>query len=56
MSSNEFIISIPSDSDGFIKYECPSCKDEFKLLGEEIQGYDEKLFDLYCPFCGEVNQ
>jgi len=41
-------VSFPTDADGFLSQECPSCEQRFKvLLGE---GSEEPI--AYCPYCG----
>lgn len=41
-------ISFPTDTDGFLTQECPSCRQQFKvILGE---GSEEPV--SYCPYCG----
>lgn len=45
-------ISVPLDSDGFLRRECPTCEREFKWLPSE----DEKSATpdpsgYYCPYC-----
>lgn len=41
-------MNFPTDTDGFLSQECPSCEQRFKvLLG---QGSDEPI--AYCPYCG----
>ena len=41
-------ISFPTDTDGFLTQECPSCRQHFKvILGE---GCEEPI--SYCPCCG----
>ena len=41
-------VSFPTDSDGFLSQECPSCGQRFKVvLGE---GSEEPI--SYCPYCG----
>lgn len=43
-----FLISIPSDKDGFVGRACdaPSCKQYFKIRVPDHRD------DLYCPYCG----
>lgn len=47
-------MNIPIDDEGFITFECPYCSNQFKLNSEEFQ--DSNIIDLYCPFCGLINQ
>ena len=46
-------ISIPCDKDGFLTLTCPSCRQNFKLLGDDFQ--DDSVVDIYCPHCGLSN-
>lgn len=43
-------VSIPSDDDGFITFQCPFCSEHFKLDSEEVQ--NDSLIEIYCPLCG----
>jgi hypothetical protein len=45
-------ISLPLDSDGFLRRECPTCEREFKWLNSE-EGDGEPAPDggYYCPYC-----
>lgn len=49
-------MSIPLDSDGFLRRECPTCEREFKWLPSLDQ--DDKAPDrvpdggYFCPYCG----
>lgn len=46
----EIKIKIEGDSDGYMMFECPYCKSEFKL---NIEEYDESdISNMYCPYCG----
>ncbi len=51
---SNFELTIESDSDSFISYECPYCKYLFKLKVEEIQTHN--FHDLYCPSCGLIEE
>lgn len=48
-------MSLPLDSDGFLRRECPTCEREFKWLpsdeedAEPVQPQDGGYF---CPYCG----
>lgn len=51
----EISISMPLDSDGFLRRECPNCDRQFKWLpggtGEHPDGYvDPPVY--HCPYCG----
>jgi len=41
-------VSFPTDADGFISQECPSCVHRFKVLFGE--GSEKPI--AYCPYCG----
>lgn len=45
-------VSFPTDSDGFLSQECPSCAQRFKVLFE--QGSSEPI--SHCAYCGFVGQ
>lgn len=57
MSDNEvtLAISVPLDSDGFLRRECPTCEREFKWLSSTNEEYvTEPVPDggYFCPYCG----
>jgi len=51
-----FGMTIPLDSDGFLRRECPTCEREFKWRSPEAE--DEELDEpadvvgYFCPYCG----
>lgn len=46
-------VSLPLDSDGFLRRECPSCEREFKWFSHEEGDPDaEPASQYYCPLCG----
>jgi hypothetical protein len=45
-------VSFPTDADGFLSQECPSCEQIFKVLFG--QGSDQRI--SYCPYCGHKGQ
>lgn len=45
-------VSFPTDSDGFLSQECPSCEQRFKVLCG--QGSEEAI--SFCPYCGYNSQ
>jgi hypothetical protein len=56
MSDNEVTlgISVPLDSDGFLRRECPTCEGEFKWLpsGEDdSQSTETPDGGYFCPYC-----
>lgn len=52
LSTENFIISIQGDSEGYVTFECPYCNSEFKLQAGEYQNEDEPFEELFCPYCG----
>lgn len=53
MGDVNFKISIPSDDEGYISFECPFCGDRFKLQIDEFRDMDKT--NLFCPICGLTN-
>jgi ribosomal protein S27E len=56
--SDEFqtSMSVPLDSDGFLRRECPTCEHEFKVFidqegDEEAEAQDAPPGGYYCPYC-----
>ena len=48
-------MSMPLDSDGFLRRECPTCEREFKwLYTSEEEGTSAPIADggYFCPYCG----
>jgi hypothetical protein len=45
-------VSFPTDADGFLSQECPSCEQLFKVVHGE--GSEQPL--SYCPYCGYNGQ
>jgi hypothetical protein len=48
-------MSIPLDSDGFLRRECPICEREFKWLhtsNEEVNPVPAADGGYFCPYCG----
>jgi DNA-directed RNA polymerase subunit RPC12/RpoP len=41
-------VSIPTDDDGYVRQQCPSCGREFKAPVED----DELVTPEHCPYCG----
>lgn len=58
MSEDEVTLemSLPLDSDGFLRRECPTCEREFKWLsGSDDEDADIAVPDdagYFCPYCG----
>jgi len=53
--SKTFAIDIPCDSGGYVRFECPYCHSEFKLLPDEFQPEGASTEELFCPYCGLVS-
>jgi hypothetical protein len=50
----ELSVSLPLDSDGFLRRECPTCEREFKWLSSEEAESEAALVPeggYYCPYC-----
>ena len=46
-------VSLPLDSDGFLRRECPTCEQEFKWFSHQEDDPDAELTEQYfCPLCG----
>jgi len=47
-------MSMPLDSEGFLRRECPTCEREFKWLPaeEDSEGTPSEDGGYYCPYCG----
>lgn len=44
-------IEILGDDEGFVIFECPYCKSEFKVSAHDLQ--DKSVYnELFCPYCG----
>jgi hypothetical protein len=46
-------MSVPLDSDGFGRRECPNCEQEFKWRFDDEGEADEHVYQYYCPLCGQ---
>jgi len=56
MSEIEISMTLPLDSDGFLRRECPYCKREFKVFPSQEENVVEKetvILELFCPYCGQ---
>ena len=59
MSEEEYetSMSLPLDSDGFLRRECPTCEREFKVFAKTDDDSKEKAGDepmpggYHCPYC-----
>jgi predicted RNA-binding Zn-ribbon protein involved in translation (DUF1610 family) len=49
----EYQIQLPQDADGFTTFQCPYCREEFKLRNDEVIAAESN--QLYCPICGLTN-
>lgn len=47
-------ISIPLDTDGFVRRQCPSCRQEFKWQHQSTTKDVPSLQSFFCPYCGQV--
>jgi hypothetical protein len=46
-------VSLPLDSDGFLRRECPTCEQEFKWFSHAEWDFNAETADQYlCPLCG----
>lgn len=46
-------MSLPLDSDGFLRRECPTCERQFKWFSHSDGDQDAEYTDQYfCPLCG----
>lgn len=53
MDEIEIPVTMPLDSDGFLRRECPTCEQEFKWYAHEQGDADAEPVDQYfCPLCG----
>lgn len=43
-------ISIPTDNDGFVLFQCSLCGEFYKLIASEAQSDD--VIKIWCPCCG----
>jgi uncharacterized Zn finger protein (UPF0148 family) len=50
-------VSLPLDSDGFIRRECPNCEREFKWFSDEEGDTNaEVVAQYFCPLCDQYVQ
>ena len=46
-------VTMPLDSDGFLRRECPTCERQFKWFGHaEGDSAAEPVDQYFCPLCG----
>lgn len=55
MSRVDFSLEIQGDKEGFVTFNCPFCDSDFKLHAREYQDEDNPISELYCPYCGLVD-
>lgn len=56
MSVKNITIKIEGDIEGYVPFECPYCNLEFKLNASEFQNEEYPLIELFCPYCGLVDE
>lgn len=56
MSEIKLKFEIEADDDGYISFECPFCESIFSLSAGEFQSEDNIFNELYCPYCGLVDE
>lgn len=54
MSDVTFEIEIPSDNDGFVLLQCPSCGEFFKITPSDCD--DDTMLEMFCPACGLASE
>lgn len=55
MDNVTFQIRLEGDSEGYVTFECPFCESEFKLQAGEFKSEDNIFLELYCPYCGLID-
>lgn len=53
MDNLRFNISIPSDEDGYVLFQCPHCGELFKVAVDEYES--DSVLDIHCPLCGLIS-
>lgn len=52
MSEQSREMTVPLDSDGFLRRQCPTCEREFKwLVSSDGEGDPAPVGGYYCPYC-----
>lgn len=54
MSDMTIPISIPTDNDGYVTFQCPFCNNKFKLHADECQ--EDEVLEFFCPYCGLTDE
>lgn len=52
MARSTLNFTVQGDSEGYVTFECPYCRSEFKLQAGEVQSDEEPVLELFCPYCG----
>jgi hypothetical protein len=53
MSDIEFALSLPLDSEGFLRRACPGCEREFKWRPTDpVDNVPDAIPAYFCPYCG----
>ncbi len=52
MSVVEIHLSLPLDSDGFLRRACPTCSREFKWFSSDAEAEGPAAEEFFCPYCG----
>ena len=47
-------ISIPTDNDGYILCQCPTCGEFFKITPTDYE--DDRIINIFCPGCGLASE
>jgi predicted RNA-binding Zn-ribbon protein involved in translation (DUF1610 family) len=50
MSDTTFEISMPTDNDGYVLFQCPNCGEYFKITPSDYEA--ETNLENFCPACG----
>lgn len=50
MAHHTRFMSIPTDDSSFGSFNCPFCRERFKLAASEVQ--DSLVIVIFCPICG----
>lgn len=53
--SFEMKVSIPSDEDGFFGRQCPSCRQIFRIDGDDYEALPDEVV-LWCVYCGHHDE
>ena len=53
--SYEMRVSVPSDEEGFFGRQCPSCRQLFRVDGDDYEALPDDV-ELWCVYCGHHEQ